>query len=48
VPPPGNPSPIVSQRAALARCDALQGAPARDECRRRVFVGETPEPVQSR
>ena len=48
VPPPSNPSPTVSQRATLARCDALQGSAAREECRRRVFVGATPEPVQSR
>ena len=48
VPPPSNPSPTVSQRAALARCDALQGSAARDECRRRLFVGATPEPLQSR
>jgi hypothetical protein len=48
VPPPGNPSPNVSQRSELARCDALQGDAARDECRRRVFVGVTPEPLQSR
>jgi hypothetical protein len=48
VPPPGNPSPTVSQRSELARCDALQGNAARDECRRRIFVGVTPEPVQRR
>ena len=48
VAPPSNPSPTVSQRATLARCDALQGSAAREECRRRVFVGATPEPVQSR
>jgi hypothetical protein len=38
----------ASQRAALARCDGLQGDAARTECRRRVFVGPSAQPGTGR
>jgi hypothetical protein len=51
--PPQTPLPadagtVASERAALARCDALQGDAARVECRRRVFVGPSAQPGAGR